>query len=387
MRRQVVTVGGLLPRSLRWLAVVGVCWLLFQAAPPPERARASDGSAVTVGIDANPTATPENTGNSLGSIESCRSVNLGDTFAVDFWVKDIPSPGLEGFQGALNYDKDLVNVTWYDVIVLRGSPPPPSTPTPTPTTGPTRHLMLAFNSGSNVSDLTATAPGRQDHLPDADGKFTPAAFDFGSASGHSETGSGALARVTFYAIGSGTSSLTLTNVKLPDPTPSPNTNYYGDTNGDDYFDGEIFNAEIRIGEPCPTATPTPTSTSTPTLTPTITRTPTATATPTLTPTATATPTLTATATPSPTATVTRTPTPTATGGSTATVTPTGTPGNGPPVGGIAELPDLAATSGGEAGSRAGRSGWPAGGYAAVVCGVAAAAAAGGVWYARRQQGR
>jgi hypothetical protein len=294
---------------------------------------------VTVGIDADPTGTPANTGNSLGSIESCRSVNNGDTFTVDFWVKDIPSPGIEAFQGRVNYDQTRLNVTWYDVIVLRGSPPPPSTPTPTPTTGPTMHLMLAYNSGSNVSDLTATGPGKQDHLPDADGKFTPAAYDLPPPPpppGHSETGSGALARITFWARADGTSQLTLTNVKMLDPDGHP----IGDHDKDDFFIGPISNAEIRIGEPCPTATPTPT----------------------------------------PTATATRTPTRTA--------TPTRTPGNGPPVGGIAELPALAETSDGEAGVPAEGSGWPAGDYAALVGGVAAAAAAaGGIWCARRRRVR
>jgi hypothetical protein len=287
---------------------------------------------VTVGIDADPRGTPANTGNSLGSIESCRSVNQWDTFSVDFWVKDIPSPGIEGFQGTLTYDPQGLNVTWYDVIWLRGSPPPPSTPTPTPTAGPSRKLMLAFNSGSQVNDFTPTGEGQQDHLPDADGTFTPVAADWAQdAPGHSETGSGVLARITFYAIAAnGTSQLTLTNVKLQDPAYP--ANYYGDTNGDDFFDGPISIAEIRIGEPCPTATPTPTRTPTPTAT--------------------------------------RTPTP------------------GSSVGGIAELPALAETSAREAGVPAEESGWSAGGYAALVGGVAAvAAAAGGVWYARRRRVR
>jgi len=340
MHRQVVTGRCLHLRSLAWLAAVGVCWLVFQAGAPLERAQASDGSAVTVGIDADPTGTPPNTGHSLGSIESCRSVNQWETFSVDFWVKDIPSPGIESFQGSVNYDKALLNVTWYDVIVLRGSPPPP-TPTPTPT--PSGHLMLAFNSGSSVTDYTPTGWGQQDHLPDADGKFTPVAYDMAlDAPGHSETGSGALARITFYAIANGTSQLTLTKVKVLDPDGHP----IGDYDAHDFFIGPISNAEIRIGEPCPTATSTPTATPT--------------------------------ATPSPTAspTPTRTPTPTA--------TPTGTPGNGPPVGGIAELPALAETSDREVGVPAEGSGWSAGDYAALVAGVAAVAVAIGSWYARRR---
>jgi hypothetical protein len=169
-------------------------------------------------------------------------------------VKDIPSPGIEGFQGDLGYDPTPLNVTGYNVA-----------------------LLLAYNSGSTVWDFTRTDVGDPDHLPDADGKFTPVAVDGGSAPG--ETGSGVLARITFHAVANGTSQLTLTKVKLMDAAGNP----IGDTNGDYIFDGPISNAEIRIGEPCPTATPTPTRTPTPTATPTPTRTPTPTATPTPTP--------------------------------------------------------------------------------------------------------
>jgi len=326
-----VTGGRSLLRSLFWFAAVGAWWLVLQTGSPPGGAQASYSSVVTVGIDAVPGATPANTGNTLGSIESCRSVNNGATFTVDFWVKDIPSPGIEGFQGDLNYDPARLNVTWYNVTVYAEPPPPSPTPTPTPTATPTPplYLLLAYNYEHSVQDFTRTAVGQPDHIPDADGKFTPAAYDWGTAQGHSETGSGVLARITFHAIANGTSQLTLTKVKLSDPAG----NAIGDTNDDYIFDGPISNAEIRIGEPCPTATPTPT----------------------------------------------RTPTPTA--------TPTRTPGTGPPVGGIAELPALAETSADEVGVPAKGSGWSAGDYAALGGGVAAAAAAGCVWYARRQRAR
>jgi CSLREA domain-containing protein len=58
----------------------------------------------------------------------------------------------------------------------------------------------------------------------------------------------------------------------------------------------------------------------------------------------------------------------------------------PAVGGIAELPVLAGASDQQAGAPADGSGWSAGGYAALACGLAAAAfaiAVGG-WYARRR---
>ena len=57
-----------------------------------------------------------------------------------------------------------------------------------------------------------------------------------------------------------------------------------------------------------------------------------------------------------------------------------------PVGGIAELPDMAGASPEEAGAAGEGSGWPAGSYAALAGGLAAAAIAiaGGAWYARRR---
>jgi hypothetical protein len=59
------------------------------------------------------------------------------------------------------------------------------------------------------------------------------------------------------------------------------------------------------------------------------------------------------------------------------------------VGGIAELPDVAGASAGEAGASAGGSGWSAGGYAALAGGLAAAVVAlsAGAWYARRRFSR
>jgi hypothetical protein len=58
----------------------------------------------------------------------------------------------------------------------------------------------------------------------------------------------------------------------------------------------------------------------------------------------------------------------------------------PPVGGIAELPDLAGTSAEEAVASPEGSGWSAGDYAALAGGLAAAALAiaAGAWYARRR---
>jgi hypothetical protein len=67
-----------------------------------------------------------------------------------------------------------------------------------------------------------------------------------------------------------------------------------------------------------------------------------------------------------------------------TPTPTATPAS--PVGGIAELPELAGTSGEQAGAPDQESGWSAS-FAALAGGLATAVAAvtAGTWYARRRR--
>jgi hypothetical protein len=177
---------------------------------------------VLVGIDANPLSTPANTATTLGTIESCRLVNNGDTFTVDFYVKNIPSPGLEAFSARLNYTPTRIKVIGNDVVYL-----------------------LAHNAGSSVGDFTNYTS--IDSLPDTDGIFTPSVADLGSGAGHSETGSGVAVRLTLQAIAVGTAGLSLSHVKLMDPSFSFG---YGDTTGDFDFDGPVRSALIGIGGSC-----------------------------------------------------------------------------------------------------------------------------------------
>jgi hypothetical protein len=209
-----------------FLVIAGV--LSFVVSPPTASASPSlvptptPTPPVLVGIDANPGSAPANTATLVGSVEQCRVVTNGETFTVDFWVKNIPSPGLEAFSGQLSYTSTRLKVTAYDLLSYK----------------------LGAGAGSSVSDLTNPA---FDSVPDTDGTFTPSAADFGSGAGHSETGSGVLARITLQAIGNGTATLILHHVKLSDPAFSIG---YGDTNSDGEFDGAIANAQIRIGGSC-----------------------------------------------------------------------------------------------------------------------------------------
>jgi hypothetical protein len=200
--------------------VLAAVTAIFAGSPAVAVASPSAVGAIAVGIDAIPGATPANTATSLGSIDSCRVVNNGDTFTVDFYVQNIPGPGIEGLQGSLHYTSTKLKVT-----------------------ASSTSFMLAAGAGSSVTDLTNPST---DALPDTDGTFTPIAADFGSGASHSETGSGVLVRVTLQAIANGAASLTLTDVKLADPSFNP----IGDTNADGIFDGPISNAQIRIGGSC-----------------------------------------------------------------------------------------------------------------------------------------
>jgi hypothetical protein len=203
-----------------WLAVALATAAAIFGSPAVGVASPNGVAAIAVGIDANPGATPANTATSLGTIEACRVVTNGDTFTVDFYVQNIPGPGLEGIQGSLHYTSTKLKVT-----------------------ASSASFMLAAGAGSSVTDLTNPST---DSLPDTDGTFTPIAADFGSGASHSETGSGVLVRVTLQAIANGAASLTLTDVKLADPSFNP----IGDTNADGIFDGPVSNAQIRIGQSC-----------------------------------------------------------------------------------------------------------------------------------------
>jgi hypothetical protein len=185
---------------------------------------------LTIGLDADPGATPPNTATSLGSIESCTSKNVNDTFDVDLYITNVTD--LLGWDSILNYNSTMLNIISINVQMLQ-----------------------AANPGSNIFNIS-------DAIPDLDGSYFAGAIDVANT----DSGTGVLARITLRAVGTGTSPLTLTYPELKDFDGNP----IGDTTGDGYFDGPIGQAEVRIGVACPgqTPTPTPTPTSSPTPSPT-----------------------------------------------------------------------------------------------------------------------
>jgi hypothetical protein len=104
--------------------------------------------------------------------------------------------------------------------------------------------LLGANAGSSVVETA-------DPLPDADGTLVLAASDISGGGG--ESGDGVLSRISFEAIGAGSSQLTLAIDATAPATPAmfdTTATAIGDTNGDTIFDGPIFNAAVGVGEGC-----------------------------------------------------------------------------------------------------------------------------------------
>jgi hypothetical protein len=186
---------------------------------------AGHAAATTIGIDANATG---NTATTLGTIDSCRSVNVGDAdFDVDVYITD--ASGLMGWSVYLTYDPALLSVATFSTSFME-----PQTP-------------ASVDEGKGLLYLASS--------------LTP-----GGASG-----SGVLARITFHAISNGSSAL---HIRTDWP--------YGPFLNNDPFSGSVSDAQIAIGQGCdvPTAIPTPSPTpvitpsSSPTPTPTPSTTPT-----------------------------------------------------------------------------------------------------------------
>jgi len=167
--------------------------------------------STTIGVDADPTQSPANTATSLGSIESCISVATSDVFNIDIFVTDVVD--LLSWEMYFQYDGSVVNVTSVNVAMFQ-----------------------AANPGSSVFNASESTP-------DSDGSFRVGAAELGV--GAEDSGSGVLARLTLEAVGPGASPADLLSAMLKDK----NNAYIGDTNGDSFFDGPIFNALIAVDQP------------------------------------------------------------------------------------------------------------------------------------------
>ena len=173
------------------------------------------GAVVTiVGFDADPNQSPANTATSLGTVETCHSVNPGQQFTVDVFVDEIPTGrDFIGFNYRINFDASRVKIVNQDHAFLITS------------TG----QVTLFDFGEGV--------------PDTSSPHTVGLADFGSA----EVGpvSGVLGRYTLEVLpGAPTGTFTL---QLVDAAMS-------DSNSEAIPIDQLRVATVAVGQTCPADT-------------------------------------------------------------------------------------------------------------------------------------
>lgn len=186
----------------------------------------------SMGVDADPTG---NTATSLGAIDLCVSVSTGNTFQVDVFVADVTD--LLAWEAYFVYDTKVIEV-------VDREPP----------------AFQDANPGSNVFEASEV-------LPDLDGRYRLAAVDLAQPPAP-DSGSGVLMRLTLKAIGPGLSPASLPSVDVNgdgtiDLGPflrDVHGDLIGDQDGDGYFDGQVFSAQIAVDMVCPADTVAPTAT-------------------------------------------------------------------------------------------------------------------------------
>ena len=220
----------------RFLFLVGALALFACVAPMTGvRNGAAYQGGPTIGVDADPAG---NSATSLGSIDSCISVQKGDTFQIDIFVADVED--LLGWEAYFSFDGDVVNVTDRDV-----------------------RLFLAASPNSDVFDAS-------DVLPSTGGLYRVGAVDL-SQPPSPDAGSGVLARLTLEAVGAGLSQAVLISIDanndgktdLGPQLSNSDLQAIGDVNGDGFFDGTVLSGQIAVDRDCaaePTRTPLATDT-------------------------------------------------------------------------------------------------------------------------------
>lgn len=185
-------------------------------------------TADAIRIDAHPTG---NTATSLGSIEFCRDVQPGDSFDVDIVIENVTK--LLGFAATFTYEENKLHVVDSDV-----------------------QFLLSSQRASDLLD-------NSERVPDEDGLYELNALDRSPAVAAAESGSGVLARLTLEAQETG---LTTISIAIPNITPSLTDVEGNPLQPADEFGvwlGDMFDAQIAIGESCPETPPQPSPTPSP----------------------------------------------------------------------------------------------------------------------------
>jgi hypothetical protein len=187
-------------------------------------------ASVSVAVDLN---TDGNTGTSVGTVDSCRSVNPGDTFQIDIVVQGVPpiaadrnSGGIGGFGYNFHYNPQVLNVTAADNSLMVGKVTPLE--------------IIRANS-------SATTPGANP-FPATDGDMR---IDYGDLSSTYPQGDGVLSRLTIKAIGAGQSTITVDDSVVHRAQP-----LLVQAGGNAYDVSNLRNALVTVGQPC-SSPPTP----------------------------------------------------------------------------------------------------------------------------------
>lgn len=213
-------------RVLPAVAVLALIVLTFSSQAATGQEGDSNAQTVTaVGLDAR---TRGNSAESLGIIDGCTAVAVGDTFPVDVFVTSVEN--LLGWEVYIQYDRLRLQVVERDVA-----------------------LFLSNEPASNVIDVS-------DPLPNRNGLYRVAAADIANPVAL-ESGSGVLARLTFQAKTNGATPVSLAfldynNDDVYDLGPrliGPKGSELGDTDGDGFFDGPVGSGRVVVGSSCATA--------------------------------------------------------------------------------------------------------------------------------------
>lgn len=189
-----------------------------QTTPATAVGEGVEAPTTVLGIDADPSSTPENTATSLGSIETCVSVTTGDSFDIDVFVDAVPTErDLAGFDYFLKYDNTKLQITAVN-----------------------HNMLLASQPGSTLIE------GGETVMPDTNGSLSVSVADVKFAAVEPGGSVGVLGRYGLQAVGSGLSTLRL------EPAPT----YLTDSSPAGYMPGQVVEATIAIDQSCPASTTT-----------------------------------------------------------------------------------------------------------------------------------
>ncbi|MDO8616213.1 MAG: cohesin domain-containing protein [Dehalococcoidia bacterium] len=220
--------------ALTLFAAVGLIILLLLPRASAEEGgfQAAAQSSPSVGLDLDPEG---DSAAFVAAIDSCVSVEKGEAFDVDVYVKDVSN--LLAWEVYFRYDQSRLEILRADV-----------------------RMFLRNQAGSNVVSVS-------DPLPNKTGLYRIAAADIASPSAL-ESGSGILTRVTLEAKESGTTPISLPHLDFNgddvyDLGPrliGPGGTDIDDADGDGLLDGQIDSARVVVGSSCaaaPEVSPTP----------------------------------------------------------------------------------------------------------------------------------